>query len=115
MNRRLEHKTQSLIGRQWLYAHSYRTEDEIWAMYDHKVYETLRAKYDAVYLPTIYDKVKVDFEERAIRKSWVAWLSEIFWCIAPLMDCTHCIKQVVGGDYLLSRKVGQNYAPNKDS
>lgn len=71
-NRDLEKKVQSLNGRKWLYAHMYFTEEEFWSIYDRKHHDALRAKSKADYLPTIYEKTKVDYssEERAIRESW---------------------------------------------
>ena len=61
-NRDLEHKLRELGGMKWLYAHTYYDEDEFWEMYDRKWYESLREKYDATSLPSVYEKVKVDVE-----------------------------------------------------
>lgn len=104
-NRNLEHTVSSLNGRKWLYALTYHTEEEFWSIYDRKKYDALRAKYDASYLPTIYDKVKADVEAeaRAIRESWTKWISTIFWGIWPLSGLYGVYKASVGGDYMLSR------------
>ena len=105
-NRRLEHKIEDLNGRKWLYAHTYNTEEEFWNMYDRKSYDALRAKYNATYLPTIYDKVKVDVdaEERAMRESWVIWLLALFWSIWPLSGLYGVYSAAMGGNYLLPRQ-----------
>ena len=102
-NRRLEHKIKELDGRKWLYAHTYNTEDEFWEMYDRESYDALRAKYQATYLPNIYEKVKVDVdgEEKAMRDSWVVYLLALFWSIWPLSGLYGVYKAIFGGDYLL--------------
>ncbi len=101
-NRKLEHKVRDLNGRKWLYAHAYYSEEEFWEIYDRKEHDALRAKYNATYLPTIYDKVKVDVdaEEQAIRDSWMIWLLATFWSIWPLSGLYGVYKVVIGGDYL---------------
>ena len=110
-NRRLEHKISELNGRQWLYAHTYHTETEFWAMYDRESYDVLRRKYDATYLPSIYDKVKVDVdaEETAIRESWVVWFLALFWSIWPLSGLYGVYKAIIGGDYLLGHKTSWSH------
>ncbi|CAF9936355.1 hypothetical protein IMSHALPRED_010731 [Imshaugia aleurites] len=109
-NRELEHKIQELEGRKWLYAHTYNTEKEFWEMYDRESYDALRAKYQATYLPSIYEKVKVDVEgeEKAIRESWVVYLLAIFWSIWPLSGLYGVYQATIGGDYLLSHDVWWN-------
>lgn len=57
-NRALEDKLTALGGRKWLYAHTYYSEDEFWKIYDRPWYQTLREKYCATTLPSVYDKVK---------------------------------------------------------
>lgn len=105
-NRALEEKVHQLGGKKWLYAHAYYDEDEFWAHYDRKSYDALRRKYSATYLPSVYDKVKVDVEteEAAIRASWTAWLLWLFWSIWPLRGLYGVYKAVLGGDYLLQRR-----------
>ncbi|TVY71219.1 Delta(24)-sterol reductase [Lachnellula suecica] len=104
-NRKLELKVDELGGQKWLYAHTYYTEQEFDDIYNRKEYEGLREKYNASYLPTVYDKVKVDFakEEKAIKESWVAWLSMLFWSIWPLAGLYGVYKAFRGGDYLLPK------------
>ncbi|KFZ16296.1 hypothetical protein V502_05179 [Pseudogymnoascus sp. VKM F-4520 (FW-2644)] len=106
INRRLEQKVNSLGGNKWLYAHAYYTEDEFWSIFDRKAYDALRLKYGASYLPSIYDKVKVDFasDEKAIRDSWLLWLVAIFWSIWPLQGLYGVYKATIGGEYLLPKE-----------
>ena len=61
-NKDLERKLRELGGMKWLYAQTYYTEDAFWEMYDRKWYDSLRVKYDAISLPSVYEKVKVDLE-----------------------------------------------------
>ena len=58
-NRLIEQTVSKFGGKKWFYAHSYYTEKEFWTRYDRKRYDTLRTKYHATTLPTIYDKVTV--------------------------------------------------------
>jgi delta24-sterol reductase len=104
-NRRLEQKVQDLQGKKWLYAHAYYTEEEFWSIYDRKEYDALRTKYHATYLPSVYDKIKVDIarEEKAANESWVVWLLALFWSIWPLSGLYGVYKAWMGGDYLLPK------------
>jgi delta24-sterol reductase len=88
-----------------LYAHAYYTEEEFNDIYDRKTYNALRRKYHATYLPSVYDKVKVDIktEQQALRKSWMLWLTALFWRIWPLSGLYGVYKAAFGGDYLLPR------------
>jgi hypothetical protein len=80
-------------------------QQEFNEIYDQKAYNALREKYHATYLPTVYDKVKVDItkEEQAIKKSWKAWLLTLFWSIWPLAGLYGFYKAFRGGDYLLPK------------
>ena len=103
VNRNLEHKVREIDGRKWLYAHVYYSEEDFWDIYDRKEHDTLRAKYHATYLPTIYDKVKFDMSAKAAKEnSWMIWLQETFWSFWPLRGLYGVYKVVVGGDYLFS-------------
>ena len=105
-NRSFERKVHSLGGQKWLYAHTYYTEEEFNEIYNREEYDKLREKYHATYLPTVYDKVRVDIEkeERAkIEASWWKWLSTVFWSIWPLMGLYGAYKAMRGGDYLLPK------------
>ena len=57
VNRDLERKVRELGGMKWLYAQTFYSEEEFWSIYDRKWYDTLREKYDATSLPSVYDKV----------------------------------------------------------
>lgn len=107
-NRQLEQKVQELGGKKWLYAQAFYTEDEFWAHYDRASYDALREKYAATYLPSVYDKVKVDFDKeeaeakaRGFRRAW------------PLPGLKGVYKAVVGGDYLLQKKRTQQKSSHK--
>jgi Delta24-sterol reductase len=57
INRRIEAKLQEVRGRKWLYAQAYYTEKEFWTIYNKSWYDSLRKKYFATTLPTVYDKI----------------------------------------------------------
>ena len=105
-NRDFERKVQELNGKKWLYAHAYYTEEEFWNIYDRQVYDALREKYHAGYLPSLYDKVKIDYkaEQKAIQESWVLWGREMFWAkVWPMSGVYGALSAILGGEYLLSR------------
>jgi Delta24-sterol reductase len=113
-NRDFEHKVEELGGQKWLYAHAYYTEEEFNEIYDRKTYDIIRKKYNATYLPSVYDKVKVDIEaeEKALRDSWVLWLLALFWSVWPLSGLYGVYHAMLGGDYLLpqnSRRRGEKF------
>ena len=58
-NKQIEAKVLELGGKKWSYAHSYFTTRQFWSMYDKILYDSLRQKYYATHLPTIYDKLTV--------------------------------------------------------
>lgn len=105
-NRALEQAVHRLGGKKWLYAHAYYTEDEFWAHYDRASYDALRKRYGADYLPSVYDKVKVDVEaeEAAARASLTAWLLAVFWMLWPMRGLYGVYKVLAGGDYLLQKR-----------
>jgi len=105
-NRDFEHKVQELGGQKWLYAQAYYTKEEFDQIYKREAYDKLRKKYGAEYLPSVYDKVKVDFEkeERALRDSRRLQLWTLFWSIWPLAGLCGVWKSLLGGDYLLPKK-----------
>lgn len=72
-NRRLEAKLRELGGMKWLYAHTYYSAADFWAIYGGRGwYDALRAKYGASHLPSVYDKVKVD-EDVGARARVLPW------------------------------------------
>ncbi|CAG8972100.1 hypothetical protein HYALB_00011232 [Hymenoscyphus albidus] len=104
-NREFEKKVRELGGQKWLYAQTYYAEKEFYEIYNRREYDALRKKYHAEYLPSVYDKVKVDVEseEKAKRESWKLWLLALFWGIWPLAGLYGVWKAVLGGDYLLPK------------
>ncbi|KAM3415933.1 hypothetical protein BST61_g9424 [Cercospora zeina] len=98
-NRDLEHKVDELGGRKWLYAHAYYTEEEFWGIYDKGEYDALREKYGAQYLPSVYDKVKVDLED----DGKVGW-REMVWGVWPLSGLYGVWKAWRGGEYLMQKR-----------
>ena len=104
-NRLLEQKVHELGGKKCLYAHAYYTEEEFWAHYDRKSYDDVRAKYGASWMPSVYDKMKVDVEaEEHELEKWVPWLLATFWSIWPMRGLYGVMMTLLGGEYLL--KVG---------
>lgn len=57
-NRELEREVRERGGTKWLYAQTYYTADEFWAIYDKETYDALRKTWKAETLPTVFDKVK---------------------------------------------------------
>jgi delta24-sterol reductase len=78
-NRNLEHKLRELRGMKWLYAHTYYPEEEFWQQFDRKWYDSLREKYGATSLPSVYEKVFVDIEaeKKAEREASSSWTSRL--------------------------------------
>lgn len=59
-NRSIETKTKALGGLKCLYAHAYYTIEEFWSIYDKPRYDSLRAKYNAHLIPSVFEKVTVN-------------------------------------------------------
>lgn len=97
INRKLEHKVDSLGGNKWLYAHTYYTEDEFWTIYDRKRYDVLREKYQATSLPSLFEKVRMQIND--ISPSWSQWL----WSLRPFAGWYGAWKALAGGDYLIRK------------
>lgn len=104
-NRKLEQKVRELSGMKWLYAHTYYTEEEFWEIYDRKWYDSLRSKYEAGYLPNVYDKVKVDVAPKRNEVSgWgILWLLSLLWGVWPFSGFWGILQATKGGDYLLAK------------
>jgi hypothetical protein len=67
----------------------------------------LRAKDNATYLPSVYDKVKVvdvAAVKRSLRESWLAWLLALFGGIRSLNGIYGVLHAVSGVEYLLPRQ-----------
>ncbi|KAI9929473.1 hypothetical protein ASPWEDRAFT_41323 [Aspergillus wentii DTO 134E9] len=60
LNKEMERKVQSLGGEKWLYGRTYYTEEHFWSIYNRKPLDALREKYHATYLPTLFEKVRVN-------------------------------------------------------
>ena len=103
-NRKLERKVREVGGFKWLYAHCHYTEAEFWEIYDKEWYDALRAKYHATYLPSVYDKIKFDWdaERRAIEGSWLRWLFSFIWWIWPVPGIYGVIRVLMQSNYLLN-------------
>ncbi|KAI1773259.1 FAD-binding protein [Hypoxylon cercidicola] len=99
LNRDLEYRLREDFGGiKWLYAHAYYTEDEFWQVYDKTSYDKLRKKYRATTLPSVYDKVKADFEEKA-RKQREDW-GPLTLSFRPLGGLWGINKAIESGKYL---------------
>ncbi|OLN85157.1 Delta(24)-sterol reductase 2 [Colletotrichum chlorophyti] len=105
-NRALEHKLRELGGMKWLYAHTYYTEDEFWQAYDKEWYNSLREKYDATTLPTVYDKVKVDVDAR--KEELKSWRS-VIKSKPPVGGLYGIYKAIQSKDYHLHRHAEWKY------
>lgn len=101
VNRQLEQKVRQLGGIKWLYAQAYYTEDEFWAIYDHKWYEGLRQKYRATYLPSVFDKVCAKLVTE--RKDWSGWLQSLVWSAWPVSGLYGVIETLYEREYLLAK------------
>lgn len=99
-NRDLEAKLKELGAMKWLYAQTYYNEEEFWEMFDKKWYDSLRQKYRATGLPTIYDKVKLEIEDTSKEKR----LEEKFRETWPLSGFYGIKKAIESGHYLEARK-----------
>jgi len=84
-NLALEAKVKDLKGVKWLYAQCFYTIEEFWDIYDYGVYQRLREKYAATYLPDVYCKVMP--ASRKMPASFFAKLWDMifgFWLVGGL-------------------------------
>ncbi|CZR63933.1 related to 24-dehydrocholesterol reductase precursor [Phialocephala subalpina] len=105
-NRDFERKVHELGGQKWLYAHTFYTEAEFDEIYNRKEYDALREKYHATYLPSVYDKVKVDVEkekQKVVYESWRDWLRASAKKIWPLQGLYGVYSAWRRDEYLLPR------------
>ena len=72
-------------------------------MYNKPCYGELRIKYDANYLPSMYDKTMFDWnaEQRAIDSPWLRWLFSFVWWIWPMPGLYGVIQVFMHSEYLL--------------
>ncbi|KAG8625558.1 hypothetical protein KVT40_005959 [Elsinoe batatas] len=105
-NRDLEEKTRQLHGLKCLYAQAFYTKEEFWKVYDKERYDTLRRKYKAETLPTVYDKVckssAIDEMEKRRKSSTERAKGVIkdFWICRGLYGAA---SSILGGDYLMTK------------
>ncbi|EME40739.1 hypothetical protein DOTSEDRAFT_90871 [Dothistroma septosporum NZE10] len=105
VNREIESTLKHLSGMKWLYAQTFSTETEFWEDFDREWYETLREKYHATTLPTVYEKVKVH-EEMEQKKGW-----REMWPIPGIVGLRRSIQS---RDYVQARSaVWREWVPKK--
>lgn len=106
-NRAFERKVHALAGQKWLYAHTYYTKEEFDDIYHTAPYHALRKKWKAEYLPSVYDKVRVDLEKEerereGLRQAgWWSWLMLVLWSSWPFQGLWGVWMAAWGGEYLL--------------
>jgi Delta24-sterol reductase len=112
VNRSLESKVAELKGTKWLYAHMFYTEDEFWEIYDLPAYASLREKFNATQLPTVFDKVKRTTSKvepkgtcRRLKRKMIG-----FWVFPGLYGLW---KTVVSKDYILKDGKGKRTATTR--
>lgn len=102
VNRDLEQKLKELGGMKWLYAHTYYSEEEFWDLFNREWYDSLREKYDATSLPSVYEKVKVHVDAMKLDGKSSFWRSLLStW---PINGFYGIKKAVDSGSYLEARK-----------
>lgn len=91
-NRSIDRKVHSLGGQNWLYGRTYYTEAEFWSIHNRQYFDRLRRKYHAIYMPTLYEKVRARVvEEHGCMELW------------PMGGLYGLIHSVVQTEYLLGR------------
>lgn len=107
-NRKLEQKVRELGGEKWLYARTYYTEEEFWAIYDRERLDDLRKKYHASHLPNLYQKVRArTADEYEATLSFLGKVMDAVWRTWPICGLYGLLHTLGNGDYLLrdSRKI----------
>ncbi|OJJ98154.1 hypothetical protein ASPACDRAFT_31963 [Aspergillus aculeatus ATCC 16872] len=102
-NRRLERKVHALGGKKWLYAHAYYTEEEFWEIYDWERYRRLRERYQAAYLPDLWEKVRVRLGQTQDGEGagWVKWGRGLLGRVWPVRGLYGVWRAWWGGEYYL--------------
>jgi delta24-sterol reductase len=103
-NRDLERKLRELGGMKWLYAHTYYDEDEFWEMFDRKWYDSLREKYGATSLPSVYEKVKVDVKAEKKAEAKNAYVFRSLTTTWPFSGLYGIKKAIESRTYIEARK-----------
>lgn len=109
INRDIEAVLQKLGGKKWLYAQTFYTEDEFWNLYDRDWYDTLREKYDAMSLPSVYEKVKTEVqadEDQALAKRIIA--------VWPFGGLYGIWKAIESGTYVQARGAAWKLTSERD-
>lgn len=98
-NRKLERRVTEVGGMKCLYAQTCYEEEEFWAVYDKESYDTLREKFRAGHLPSVYDKVRRDevANEARRRRGVKGWA----WGTWPIAGLYGVWKVVRGGEWIL--------------
>ena len=100
-NRELEQKTHELQGSKCLYARTYYTEEEFWNVYDRGRYLSLREKYYAHSLPTIYDKVKAESpKHNDAQDKLSARFRNLVWSIWPFNGLWGVLQLIRRSDFM---------------
>ncbi|CAK3924560.1 Delta(24)-sterol reductase [Lecanosticta acicola] len=102
-NQAIEATLQDLRGMKWLYAQTYFSEPDFWRDFDKQWYESLREKYHATTLPTVWEKVRVDIDAERKAKEYQPLSKKILdmWPVSGLYGLK---KSIDSGDYLQARK-----------
>lgn len=101
-NREIERTLLELRGMKWLYAQTYSPESEFWSDFDKSWYDSLRSKYHAETLPTVYEKVKIDIEAEDEARKNRTW-QQILLDMWPVSGLCGLKKAIDSGDYLQAR------------
>ncbi|KAF2844969.1 FAD-binding domain-containing protein [Plenodomus tracheiphilus IPT5] len=103
-NRDIEAKMRELGGLKWLYSRVFYTEDEWWRVYDKAKYESLRRKFTATSLPSVWDKVRDRGGKEDFGTGLKGWVKRIVKGHALLAGFYGIYKAMKGGDYMLKEK-----------
>lgn len=110
LNRAIEQKVHELGGKKTLYAQAYYTEEEFWQSYTKPEYESVRERYHASHLPSVYDKVKVD-ENAKNNAMEGSRMPKVLRNVRPFQGLYGVYKAWRGGDYILQSKKGSVNRP----
>lgn len=101
-NQDIEATLQELRGMKWLYAQTYFSEPDFWQDFDKRWYDSLREKYNATTLPTVWEKVRVDVKaERKAKENQP--LSKKLLDMWPVSGLYGLRKSIQTRDYLQAR------------
>lgn len=98
LNREIEAKVKGLSGVKTLYAHTYYTQKEFFEIYDRPKYDQLRKKYGAEGMLSVYDKVRVDPDEKVRLVDHI----KAIWPLGGLYG-VFCV--MLGSDYVIANKL----------